>query len=71
MFTFRYAVVAKSLRPDLIYGVFSYHVKVAQKHPSSIPSLIEAIKLVWIREIPEELCKNLIESMPRRIKAVI
>ena len=32
--------------------------KVADKHPSNIPALIEAIKLVWIREIPEEFCKK-------------
>ena len=45
--------------------------EVADKHPSNIPSLIEAIKLVWIREIPEEFCKTLIESMPRRMKVVM
>ena len=45
--------------------------KVADKHSSNISTLIEAIKLVWICEIPEEFCKNLIESMPKRMKAVI
>ena len=45
--------------------------KVSEKYPASISALIEAIKLVWIREMPKDLCKNLIESIPRRIKAVI
>ena len=40
-------------------------------NPSNIPALTKAIKLVWIREIPEEFYKNLIESMLRRMKAVI
>ena len=45
--------------------------KVADKHPSNIPTPIEAMKLVWIRKISEEFCKNLIESVLRRMKAVI
>ena len=32
--------------------------KVADKHPSNVPALIEAIKLVRICEIPEQFCKN-------------
>ena len=45
--------------------------EVAGKHPSNIPALIEAIELIWIREIPEEFCKDLVESMPRQMKVVI
>lgn len=45
--------------------------KVADKQPSSIESLKEAIKEVWIKEISAEYCNNLILSMPRRIQAVI
>ena len=45
--------------------------KVTDKHPSNISALIEAIKLVWIRKIPDKFCKNLIESMPRRMKVII
>ena len=45
--------------------------KVADKQPSSIESLNEAIKEVWIKEISAEYCNNLILSMPRRIQAVI
>ena len=45
--------------------------KVTNKHLSNISTLIEATKLVWIRKIPEGVCKNLNESMSRRMKAVI
>ena len=34
------------------YGVLKD--KVADKHLSNIPTLIKAIKLVWIHEIPKE-----------------
>ena len=39
--------------------------KAADKHPSNISALIKAIELVWVREIPKEFSKNLIESIPR------
>ena len=60
--------------PDLnsienLWAVFKHNA--ADKHSSNIPALIKVIKLVWIREIPEEFCKNLIENMSRRMKAVI
>ena len=45
--------------------------KVADKQPSSIESLKEAIKEVWTKEISAEYCSNLILSMPRRIQAVM
>jgi len=45
--------------------------RVAEKHPTSLPSLIKTIKLSWVLDMPTELCRNLIESMPRRIRAVL
>jgi len=45
--------------------------KFADKQPSSIESLKEAIKEVWIKEISAEYCNNLILGIPRRIQAVI
>ena len=45
--------------------------KVVEKHPTSLPSLINTIKTSWVLDMPTELCRNLIESMPRRIRAVL
>lgn len=45
--------------------------KVAEKQPGNIPELIEAIKLVWVKEITKDYCRKLIESMPRRLEEVI
>ena len=39
--------------------------KVAEKSLPNIFSLIEAIKLVWIRKIPDEFCKYLTKRKPR------
>lgn len=44
--------------------------KIDKRKPSSIENLREAIKKSW-EEIPSNLCHELVESMPRRIKAVI
>ena len=44
--------------------------RVAEKHPTSLPSLIKTIKSSWVLYMPTELCWNLIESMPGRIRAV-
>jgi len=38
--------------------------------PTSLPSLERCIKRAW-KSVKPEMVKNLIESMPRRIKAVI
>lgn len=46
-------------------------IKVHQKAPSSIPELKEAVKVVWAQEVTEDLCQRLVESMPRRLEAVI
>lgn len=45
--------------------------KVAEKQPSSASELENAIKHVWINELGPEYCRNLIESMPRRLAATI
>ena len=45
--------------------------KVSEKQPLSGAELVKAIKEVWVKEISKEYCQNLIESMPRKIKAVI
>jgi len=45
--------------------------RVVQKHPTSLPSLIKTIKSSWVLDMPTELCRNLIGSMPRRIRAVL
>jgi len=44
--------------------------RVAEKHPTSLPSLIKIIKSSWVFNMPTDLCRNLIESMLRRIRAV-
>jgi hypothetical protein len=38
---------------------------------TSLPKLVEAIKLMWVRDLPLEYFQSLSSSMPRRIKAVI
>ena len=45
--------------------------KASEKQPLSGAELVKAIKKVWVKEISKEYCQSLIESMPRRIKAVI
>ena len=45
--------------------------KVVKKQPSSLPDLCRAIKEVCVNEISKEYCANLVNSMPRRLAAVI
>ena len=45
--------------------------KVAEKQPSSLSDLCRAIKEVWMKKISKEYCANLVNSMPRRLAAVI
>ena len=45
--------------------------KVAEKQLSSLPNLCRAMKEVWVKEISKEYCANLVNSMPRRLAAVI
>ena len=44
---------------------------VADRQPTSAQEMETAIKLVWIREITPEYCRNLVDSMPRRLQAVL
>ena len=46
-------------------------IKVASHNPSSQTELVEAVKRVWCTEITQNLCKKLVERMPKRIAAVI
>ena len=45
--------------------------KVSEKQPTSAKMLEQAIKEVWVRELSNEYCQSLVESMPRRLEAVI
>ena len=45
--------------------------KVSEKKPTSLEDLKECIKRVWCTEITPDMCKSLVESMPRRIAAVL
>ena len=45
--------------------------KVAETNPSSEKELISAIKRVWTADITPDYCRNLVRSMPDRIKAVL
>ena len=44
---------------------------VLEKQPLSGAEWVKAIKEVWVKEISKKYCQSLIESMPKRIKAVI
>ena len=44
---------------------------VAEKHPSSAKDLVKVIKEMWVKEISQELRRNLVRSMPRRLQEVI
>ena len=45
--------------------------KVSEKQPTSGAELVKVIKEDWVKEISKEYCQSLIDSMPRRIEAVI
>ena len=45
--------------------------KLQEMDTGSVPKLIEAIKLVWCTGIEEATITHLVESMPRRLQAVI
>lgn len=44
---------------------------VAARNPTSADDLVKKIKDVWVSEITQEYCRNLVHSMPRRIAAVL
>ena len=45
--------------------------RVSLRRPTSIAELKEAIKSVWDTEITDELCKACVNSMPKRLEAII
>ena len=45
--------------------------EVADQHPTSMESLKATIKIVWTQKISPDYCCNLIDSMPRRMTAVV
>ena len=45
--------------------------KVSERQPTNAKMLEQAIKEVWVRDISPAYCRNLVESMPRRLEAVI
>ena len=45
--------------------------KVAKLNPTSYKDLVDKVKLVWVQQITKEYCNGLVESMPRRIHAVL
>lgn len=44
---------------------------VRRRRPNNMTELIHCIKQAWCLDISRELCENLSDSMPRRLKAVI
>ena len=45
--------------------------KISERKPQNLDELKENIKTVWTCDVTPELCKNLVYSMPNRIKNVI
>ena len=45
--------------------------KVSERQPTNAKILEQAIKEVWVRDISPAYCRNLVESMLRRLEAVI
>ena len=45
--------------------------KVSEKQPTSAVELEKATKEVWESGLSAEYCRSLVESMPRRVEAVI
>ena len=45
--------------------------KVSERQPSNAKMLKQTIKEVWVREMTTEFYRSLVESMSKRLKAVI
>lgn len=57
------------LNPDLKENIWSYmDSKLVKCKLTSVEGLKEQLQKIWL-EIPRELCMNLIESMPKRVRA--
>ena len=46
-------------------------MRVSEKYPQNIEELKTAIRSVWCQEIDTDLCRRLVDSMPKRISQVI
>ena len=45
--------------------------KVSEKQPTNTKKLEETIEAIWVLELSAEYCRSLVESMPKRLVAVI
>ena len=45
--------------------------KVSEKQPASAMEVQKAIKAVWVYKLSTEYCRSSVESMPKRLQAVI
>ena len=45
--------------------------KIAEEQPSSAKQLLEVIKKKWVTDVSADYCQTLVQSMPRRLEAVI
>jgi len=45
--------------------------RVAEQRPPSAKDFVKVIKEVWVKEISQEFCGNLVHSMTRRLQDVI
>ena len=43
----------------------------SEKQPASAMEVQKAIKVVWVYKLLTECCRSLVESMPKRLQAVI
>ena len=60
--------------PDLNPIENLWHVakmKLQGKNTGSVPKLIRAIQDMWVNDLTPEYCRNLVDSMPRRLRRVI
>ena len=52
-------------------GGAPYYRKVSEKQPINTRELEEAIEVVWVLELSAEYCRSLMESISKRLEAVI
>ena len=45
--------------------------KISERQPTNAKMLEQALKEVWVQEMTTEYCRSLVESMPKRLEAVI
>jgi transposase len=62
--------------PDLnpienCWSFMKHKLKAEKFKTTSLPKLINAIKLMWVTDLPQQYFVNLAHSMPRRLRAVL